>query len=215
MTPFEHAIEHLYAAFADVPKPRVIDGCAHCFDAQTRAELLATPLRDIAPDDLAPYASSALLTVGAVGDYLYFLPRILEVSAMDDSWWPDPEVTGSAIRETRPASWPASRLDAVTGVLGAIFHVAITSGEFHRIDPWLCAVARMGIDVQPFLRQVETSPAAVLAFFDDNASGLGEGRLDNAFWELPCPGHDAIVAWFHSDKVRKVPFDAYGFVMPR
>lgn len=215
MSTFEHAIERLYAAFADIPKPRHIDGCAHCLDDKGIDRLLATPPRALSPNDLSPYASSAFLTVGDVADYLYFLPRILEISAIDDSWWPDPEVTGRAIRSAKPDSWPGSRLEAVGSFLAAVIDTAITSGEHHKLDGWLCAIARMGFDVRPYLQQLATSPAAVLAYFEDNVSSLPRNRLSNSFWELPCSGHDAIVEWFYSDEIRRIPFDAYGFVMVR
>lgn len=215
MNALELAIERLYAAFADIPKPKHIDGCSHCLDAKEIDKLLALRLREISPSDLAPYASSAFLTVGDVEDYLYFLPRILEVSAMDDLWWPDPEVTGRAIRSAKPDVWPSSRLEAVESFLKAVIDTAIASGEYHKLDGWLCAIARMGFDVRPFLQQVAKSSAAVLAYFEENASSLTENRLVNSFWELPCPGHDAIVEWFHSDEIRKIPFDAYGFEMTR
>ena len=64
MNTLSQAIEQLYAAFADVPKPRAIVGCPCCLDNKDIDTLLATPLREIGPRDLSPYASSAFLTVG-------------------------------------------------------------------------------------------------------------------------------------------------------
>jgi hypothetical protein len=215
MSTLEQAIERLYAAFAEIPKPKRIDGCSHCLNAKEIDKLLASRLCDISPSDLAPYASSAFLTVGDVGDYLYFLPRILEVSATDDSWWPDPEVTGRAIRATNPGLWPSSRREATESFLKVVIDTAIAIGEYHKIDGWLCAIARMEFDVRPYLQQVAKSSAAVLAYFEENASSLAQNRLVNSFWELPCAGHDAIVEWFYSDEIRKIPFDAYGFALER
>jgi len=70
----------------------------------------------------------------------------------------------------------------------------------------------MGFDVAPHLEQVAKVPAAVLAYFEGNASGLPQGKLCNAFWELPDRSHDEIVVWFNSEKIRKIVFDAYGYV---
>jgi hypothetical protein len=71
----------------------------------------------------------------------------------------------------------------------------------------------MGLDVRPFLGQVAKSPAAVLAYFEQNVEGLRRKKLTNAFWELPCPGHDAVVEWFYSPEIAKIPFEAYDCVL--
>ena len=208
------AIERLYAEFADVPKPGRIDGCPCCINEQEIVRLLASPLREIPPGDLSSYAADAFLTVGGVEDYLYFLPRILEISATEDGWWPDPEVTGRAILAANLDSWSASRLDALGDFLGAVVADAIQSGEHRKLDGWMCAIGRMGLDVRPYLTRIAESPAAVLAYFEDNAAGLPEGRLSNPFWELSNAGHDVIRDWFHSEAIRKVRFAAYGSLMP-
>jgi hypothetical protein len=69
----------------------------------------------------------------------------------------------------------------------------------------------MGLDVRPYLDRIADEPAAVLAYFEINAESLPRRRLSNAFWELLCPAHDAIVDWFYSDKIARIPFEAYGY----
>ncbi len=211
MNALQLTIDDVYRAFADVPKPQAIDGCPCCIERKGIEHLLATPLRKISPKELAPYASSAFLTVGSAEDYLYFLPRILEISATDESWYPDAEVTGRAIRSSAADSWAVPRKGAVQRLFAAVIKNAIETGQYHKIDGWMCAIARSGFDVAPYLEQLLKSPAAVLAYFEDNAQCLPERTLCNAFWELPCPAHDAIVAWFYSEQVRRIPYDAYGY----
>lgn len=211
MDRLQRSIERLYTAFGDIPKPRHIDGCPCCLDGKGIDRLLGTGLREISPEELSPYAASAFLTVGDVADYLYFLPRILEISAIEEFWWPDPEVTGKAISSSKIESWPAARRNALADFLGAVIETVIARDEHHKIDGWMCAIARMGIDVQPYLDMVASSPQAVLGYFDDNARCLLKGHLCNAFWELPCEGHDVIVNWFRSEAIRQFLRDAYGF----
>lgn len=206
-------IEQLYRAFAVVPKPRHIDGCPCCIDRKEIAVLLKRSLRAIAPGELAAYASSAFLTVGSAADYVYFLPRILEVTATDPSWWPDPEVTGRAIRTADPRTWNASQRTALDDYLEAVIDTVIQAKEYYRLDGWACAIARMGFDIRPYLDQIAKTPEAVLVYFEANAESLPRNRLANAFWELPCPGHDAVVNWFFSPEVARIPFDAYGCVV--
>jgi hypothetical protein len=209
------AIEGLYRAFGAVPRPRRIDGCPCCIDRKGIAVLLSKPLRAISPSELASYASSALLTVGDVTDYVYFLPRVLEITATEPGWWPSAEVTGRAIRRVGPRTWPSARRSALDAFLAAVVDEAIPIGQHDRLDEWLCAVAQMGLDVGPHLERIARCPAAVLAYFEANAESLPRGELSNSFWERPCPGHDAVVDWFFSPDVARVPFEAYGCVLAR
>lgn len=208
----EQAIDRLYPAFADVPKPRRIDGCPCCIEQKNINVLLSSPLRLLTPDDLSAYAASAFLTVGTVADYLYFLPRILEIS-VGAYWWPDIAVTGRAIAATEPRSWSRSHRSALLGFLHAVIGWSVASGEHSQLDGWLCAIAHMGLDVRPILGQVAKSPATVLAYFEINATCLRQNKLCNPFWKLPCDGHDAIVRWFKSEPIRKIPLEAYGYIM--
>jgi hypothetical protein len=210
MTAIDEAIERLYAAFADQPKPRVIEGCPCCIDNKNIHVLLSTPIRAITSNDLSRYSFSAFLTVGSVHDYLYFLPRIFEIAAVDESPWPDPEVNGRAIRSAAPMEWPPRRLAALKEFLTAIVQSAIDAGDYEKLDSWLCAIARMGLDVAPYLKQVEQSREAVLGYFAANSKKLQEGRLVNAYWELPNAGHDAIVEWFYSDSISAIPAEEWG-----
>ena len=138
MKSVNEAIEDVYKAFANVSKPRIIGGCPCCIDGKEVDKLLVSDLRDVPAGDLSSYASSAFLTVGSVKDYLYFLPRILEISATDESWWPDPEVTGRAIRTSEPFKWTDIQLTALKNFLGAVLDTVIESANSHLIDTWMC-----------------------------------------------------------------------------
>lgn len=207
------SIENLYSAFAKVPAPRWIEACPCCLNDKEIEHLVSAPRRQLSPDDLSAYASKAFLTVGAAEDYLYFLPRILEISATDDRWWPSPEVIGKGIREANPPEWPAHRVEALTSFNAAIIETAISAKAYDSLDPWLCAIANMEFDVKPHLAEVSKDRAAILAYFEDNVRCLPQNELCNSFWKLPNAGHDAIVAWFHSDEIRKLPFEEYGYQM--
>jgi hypothetical protein len=213
MYTLEQTIERLYTTFADVPRPSHIESCPCCFEEENIEVMLSTPLRELSAKDLEAYATSAFLTAGAVEDYLYFLPRILEMSFSEDCWWLDFPITGRAIAASEPHSWPRSRRSALLGFLHRLVGDIVDSGSHWTLDDLLCAIARMEFDVQPFLRQIEKSPTAVLAYFEDNAELLPQNKLGNLSWKLPNSGHDAIVRWFKSEPIRKIPFNAYGYVM--
>lgn len=205
------AIEDLYTAFADIARPSSIEGCRCCIGESELKRLLRVPLRQVTASELAPYASSALLTVGSVEDYLYFLPRILEVSVTDEDWWPDIAVTGRAIRSTMPESWARSQKNAVQAFFESVFQSLILEESYGRIDDWICGAARSGFDVGPLLKIVEGNDAAILEFFNCNAGALAERKLGNAFWEPGDTGQDEILNWFMSENIRRVPYEAYGY----
>jgi hypothetical protein len=204
MKSLELAIDDLYEAFADTAKPKSIEACECCVDDRSIKTLLTTSLREIKPDDLSSYASSAFLTAGDVPDYLYFLPRILEVSSKDEWWWPDIAVTGKAISNTDPNNWPSNRRQALDEFLGARLLDLIKAEDSDAIDDWLCAIARMGVNVQPFLEIIETSPAMVAEYYRANYRNLHLGKLSNAFWELPNEGHEMIVQWLHREDIAEL-----------
>jgi hypothetical protein len=207
------AVEDVYVAFADIPKPAVIDACPCCCHEKNIDALLSIPLRDLSADDLASYAFSAFLTVGDKADYLYYLPRILELSSFDENWWVDPEIVGRGIRAAEPDSWPIRQRRSFVAFTHSIVEHAMKADERHILNDWLCAVARMGFPVQDHLKQIETSRQAVLALFEDNSESLPDRKLSSAFWEAPDSQHDSIVDWFYSEPIRRIPFEEYGYIL--
>jgi len=215
MLDLDDAIARLYVAFSAVPKPHAIDGCPCCLGSEEIETLLAKPLWDLGAADLSFYAADAFLTLGSQADYLYFLPRILEITATQPSWTPDFEMTARAVRSSEPATWTASQRTALDDYLMSMLGKALRAGGCPDIDSVVCAVGRMGREVRPHLAEIAKSPAAVLSYFEANVDDLQRNRLGNAFWEVPCPAHDAVVDWFFSDEIAKIPFDAYGCAVTR
>ncbi|MFN0155894.1 MAG: hypothetical protein ACKVUT_16100 [Gaiella sp.] len=216
MSRLEESIEQLYLAFASVPRPATIDACPCCVPEDETCQLTAVSnVRTISSSLLASYASSAFLTAGSAADYLYYLPRILHISATDDSWWPDPEVTGRAIKAAEPDNWQADQRSAVDSFFTAVIHASLDPDRHHVIDSWMCAIARSGFPVQPRLAAIEKNKSAVLSYFNENAETLPQRKLINAFWDLPCVAHNTIVNWFYSEPVRTIVATEYGYVFPK
>ena len=207
------AIDQLYAAFADVDRPTSIAYCPCCKNQDELQPLLSQSLRTIAASQLYSYAASALLTVGSEADYLYFLPRILELSMTDELGWPEPEITGQKVNKTRLSERPITRREAISDLLRCKLKTLLNPDRHGELDSWMCAIGCMGLETRPYLEIIGTSPTAVLAYFDDNATTLNQHKLANSFWELPNKGHDHIVKWFHSRPIRSQLFEAYGVVL--
>jgi hypothetical protein len=58
MTP--DAIERLYSAFAEVPRPSRVEGCPCCVGPGEEAPFLGRPLRTLTADELSRYGAKAL-----------------------------------------------------------------------------------------------------------------------------------------------------------
>ncbi len=193
------AVERVYEAFRDVPKPTKMDGCPCCIDAKKICILIAKPLRELTPDDLTNYASSAFLTVGGTEDYLYFLPRILEILATDLDWWPDPEVVTRAIETSGFCTWPLVRRDAVLGYFDAVIDdLLATDGSGWQLDSWICALGRLHLDLTPFLIRIRNEGVRLIELSEINGDALQKGRLTNAFWDEAPKEAKQVVDWFQS-----------------
>jgi len=203
-------LQTLYAAFGDVHRPSKIDACPCCLDQKEICTLLSRPLRELSGGELASYSGSAFVTVGSTDDYLYFLPRILEIGCVEGGWWPDLEITGRAIGETKPSEWPAHRLDALTDFLHSALQAAIEEEDGWAIDGLLCAIARMGLDVTPFLQRIEMYTGALLAYYEGNSQELTKSELGNAFWDKETPGFKVVLEWFKCHRVSQLIQSAYG-----
>ncbi len=204
------SIDALYAAFRDVPKPRTIEGCPCCIDDKDICTLLSRPLRELTGGELSSYSSSAFWTVGDQADYLYFLPRIIDIACTESGWWPDIEVTGRAIGKTRPWNWAKSRRDTLIDVIRSVIAAAVSDENGCTIDEWICASAKMGLDVGIFLEEVAQSPEALLSYYEHNSEPLIRRKLGNAFWDQDDEWHDKIVSWFSSPRISRLISDCYG-----
>jgi hypothetical protein len=214
MTPsLQRAIEDTYDAFRDVPRPATVDGCPCCIDKKGISILLSKPLRDLSPDDLTHYAASAFLTVGAEEDYLYFLPRILEILASKRDWWPDPEVVTRAIHTAGFHSWPDSRRQVLSRFFDeVVIDLLATEGCGFDLDSWICALARLHVDLAPFLARIAANKARLIEFYEVNSQPLIDGRLANGFWDEAPEERKKMVEWFKSPETQRIIEDQYGLV---
>jgi hypothetical protein len=207
----QHAVENVYEAFRGVPRPTSVDGCPCCIDRKGISILLSKPLRDLSPDDLTHYAASAFLTVGAVEDYLYFLPRILEILTIRQGWWPDPEVVTRAIHTAGFHSWPDSRRKALMRCFEEVIDdLLATEDSGFEIDSWICALGRLHVNLAPFLTRIAMNKARLIEFYEVNSQPLVDGRLRNGFWDEASEEHNQVVEWFRSAEIQKSIETGYG-----
>lgn len=208
------AIQGVYAAFADAPRPRSIDGCPCCLDDKDIDALISTPLCELTPKVVGFYASSVFLTVGGRPDFNYLLPRILEILVTEQHWWPDPEVVGRAIHDSDYEHWPAARRHAVEHYFESGF-AAILNSEIDFIDAesWLCMLGHVGVDLRPFLDGMLAFPSQVAELFASLNQALSRGRALGGFWEPIPDSAQVVVEWIHSEPVRRIVHEQWGVTL--
>ena len=212
--PVQQALETVYATFGDVPKPVRVEGCFCCIDQEELDTLLAKPLRSLSPDELSKYGSSALLTVGTSEDYVYFLPRILEILIIESHWWPSEEVVARTIYDAGFSGWPDARRRAITDYLDAVIDDLLTrkGTGFDLMDGWICALGSLQVDLSPVLGRVEANGARLVEFYEWNSQPLQRGGLSNGFWDNAPAGRVQVVDWFQSARVQELIAKQYGLV---
>jgi hypothetical protein len=206
----DDAINNLYSAFAGYRIGDDFTGCECCVDPRDSGRLTATPLRELAFDDLERYSHKAVTTWGEVRHFKHFLPRILELSIEHrDDFFIDLAVVFGKLSYARFETWPQQEKDAVNRFFDEYWHnqlaKPIEKASDDSIDTVLCAIANALPSVQRFLdRWIETrtvnAKRHLAAFILLNAETLLlKGYLFNSFWDVSGRSHDEVLNWLQSD----------------
>lgn len=196
------AIANLYLAFADARKPRRIDSCPCCSEEFEFRNICERELSELTVEDLSRFAGKAMTTAGDEADYLYVLPRVLELTA-ENSLLIDTEVTGSRIAMTTPDAWPERRQVALDDYWQALLRDSIV----HRamVDDLICAIGLCRTYIEPYLALLEQDVELLGWYHDFDGGKLTKtGRLSNAFWPDQSATHDRIVAWFQEPTTQAI-----------
>jgi hypothetical protein len=203
---YRPAVEDLYRAFQNVRKPTGIDFCAHCHDPGEVADLLSKPLRDVSIESLTSYIYSAFNTGGAKEDYMYFLPRCLDLCCSSGYPRLDVELVLNKLPQAEWRIWPEQLQRGVERFIDQVL-TSFVSGESDglSIDGWFCGAGGCLNDVIPFADNLLTKSSvaenSLIAWYECNSGCLQRGYLCNPFWDHANPNHERLVKWFQSAKV--------------
>lgn len=207
-------IQALYAAFSDVPKPISIEACPCCVDRLEIAHLLSTPLKEITSKNLAGYAATVFNTSGDIDDFLYFLPRILEISVTDPAWYPDLAIICGKLRTASWLAWSEPKILAIRQIFDTIFIQIIIAESIdgNSVEDSICAFARSGDKIDRFLKLLEQDRhiKALISYYEVNSETLLKGKLSNSFWHDSRQEMSEIVNWFNSPEIYARIQTAYG-----
>lgn len=208
------SIEAVYAAFVAYPLPRRLD-CSPVIEDVWRPEeaaLRARPLRALTADDLDVYAWRAMTTVGDLDAFKHFLPRLLELTALERDAFATatPEVLYGKLAYAAYATWPPPEVRAVDAHLDAVGLDLLTSPRL-ALDPTLAGLALCGRDLRPLLARwqgcLDTSPVAVDRLLEllerNHAALLVKRRLASAHTHAAPENVERLVAWLVSEPLRR------------
>lgn len=189
MTALIGTVAPLYAAFADVPHPGRVDGCTNCCISEEELAVLSSRNREeLSAADLRSYAGNAPDTVGAPGDFQYFLPRLLEVSATGELNWPDRGWVVRRLRFVPWRDWPDPQRNAVRAYLRAWWLQALTSTP-PTDDPWEVLASLTEVEPEAawddyltlWLASGRSARCWLARFVNEHLTGLMLNRAWNSF----------------------------------
>ena len=111
------AIQDLYRVFKPYQVRRHPEGCPCCVSDADKRRLFSKPLTELSPEDLGRFAWKVLTTWGTVEDLKHFLPRLLELVALDECTPFETEVLFGKLRLGGWTAWPDSQRESL-----ACFH---------------------------------------------------------------------------------------------
>jgi hypothetical protein len=196
------AIQKLYRAFKPIQVRRHPEGCPCCVSDADRKRLFSKPLAELSAEDLGRFAWKALTTWGTVEDLKHFLPRLLELVAMDECAPFEREVLFGKLRLGAWTTWPESERGSVENYLDAVWKDCLASeaGSVW-LDELLCGLGNAVDDLNPFLEvwttcRIGTGYSHFVAFLDWNSATLLKRRhLTNSFWSDAGKQMSQVIDW--------------------
>ena len=211
------AIEDVYRAFADCPRPERVVGCPHCRPGEADCALLRRVPRLLDAVTLEPFMFSAMTTWGTAEDFRYFAPRILELAVTEQIADLDLEIVLGKLRLAGWPRWPAGQREAVSVLLDRYWTLTLEAYPGPRpAGEVLCALGNAVEDVRPMLRRWTGLAAGSAALHLRDFVGAAvtgarmTGRLPGAFWAGRPAQRDQVVGWLLSADLRNAVEDAFG-----
>ncbi|HKE08701.1 MAG TPA: hypothetical protein VKB48_12785 [Candidatus Acidoferrum sp.] len=219
MDKIQGAIENLYSVFSSFRLRDRIEACKHCHGLKDDQLIRSKILRSLGVDELHHYTWDAMITWGDDYDFRHFLPRILELCALDErltSQFVDESIVLGKLRYGKWPTWPKAQRQAVRGYLHALWELKLEHQfpweDFmpSLIEGWICAIAQAEDDLQPYLHRwtVNTSRRAIgnLSHFVVSVwEKVPKGKLRSKRKEQ----RSQVVNWLSGDSVKAALLNAH------
>jgi len=189
-------IERLYNVFSRYRCPRQLEGCPCCTSADEAEPLIRKSLRTLCAPELEHYASKALTTWGTLGDYKYFIPRILELTD-NRTLLCDTEITLGKIVYGGFLGWPGDERQAIHDFIFSAWRDSVRLFDTSRADAFLCGAAPLLDDVAPLLDYADTVAPDFKAGYAAEHSNQTKRKLLNSFWDDSTANYQRVLSWLY------------------
>jgi hypothetical protein len=147
-------INDLYRAFQFVRSPELRRASEGRDIGSIRSNLLCKNLRDISEDKIFAYASWAITTVGDQDDFMYFLPRILELSSLGSQKYSlQPHYISSKILLSHWPDWTDEQNSSVSLLYKKSFLNSLDDLLHGATWSWLYGMTALDIEIDGLLEE--------------------------------------------------------------
>lgn len=205
------AIEALYTTFARYKLKEPVEGCPHCTSSEDDRLLNSDSLRKLPAANLERFAFKAVSTLGTLEDFKHFLPRILELAALQGKLgYTNFEIILGKLDYAGWKHWPERERQAIRRYLLALWANELDNYPAPvEADDCLCGIGNCEDDLQPYLqvwrgKNIASSLNHLADFIECNARHLlKDKQLGNAFWEEREPQMRQVIDWLLAPAMTK------------
>ena len=203
----------LEKAFQSVPAPRQLNSCHCCHDLSEKSVLLNTPLKQLSGELVGNFMFSVFNTIGDVDSFKYFLPRALELTALDEfDEWCNLGLLGRKLAEAKYWQWSNGLSQAVDSMLRVIWQEKILKQETEDnawiLSGYLSLPGNAVPDIQPFLNDLFNTPNQAVLFWEDEIEHARKGQLCDSFFENET-NKQKVIKWVLSKGVEELVMPIY------
>lgn len=149
----------------DLPTPRstgVCKGC--CMDREIEADFLNHTARDLPDHYIRDWYFAVFADDLGYAQMGWLLPRVMELLAIGrEDFFSGQEVALSRLPQSGfPDRWPPQAVEIVRRFAHALLAQRVTDGVWD-LDTTLCTIGNSGLEIGPFLSQLEALPDDALA----------------------------------------------------
>lgn len=217
----QEKIENLYTTFDSYSLQPAFITCDDCISPELRQRLQQVSLRQLTYLDLISVAESGLHGVGVISNYKYLLPRLLEVSALEEkesfpeSYFVDPEINFRILAQTEWRTWPEAEQQAIEAYFAALWPWLLETfpGKI-AINHWLVGLAQVYQELTPFLESW-INPASIPALrhlagfiYDEMGYILKNRKLDES-WKALAEQQKQVITWLLKPATKKALEEAF------
>ena len=193
----QKSIRALYTAYSVFDKPSQIDSCECCHTEEEKKILVSNSLESLTCNQLNDFVISSFNTIGDTEDFLYFLPRILELAFTNYQEFDcDIGLLGQKLYQSR--FWERGgtlKASVDTALLAHFEHQVLQDTDWnYQMSDWVCCVGNATPEIQPFLSLLLGSPY-FKEFYEQEHRYAVKGKLSDAFWEENHGNRAKIVSW--------------------